>query len=95
MAKGEGSGSELNGTLIRGAQGALYFVPDEDLEAFRVPDTRAKDVVKELDQGPKPSRGMNLAIHGPFGRKDLVAAPSDPTVLVAASVRMFLEKIRR
>ncbi|PYR60027.1 MAG: hypothetical protein DMF91_13290 [Acidobacteria bacterium] len=95
MAKGERTSMDISGTLIRGAEGALYFVPDEDLEAFRVPDAQAKDVKKELDAGPKATKGMQLAIKGPFARGDLIASPSDPTVLVAASVRMFLEKLRR
>lgn len=95
MAKGEHRSNEISGTLIRGAEGALYFVPDEDLEAFRVPDAQATDVKKELDAGPKATTGMQLAIKGPFARRDLIAAPMDPTALVAASVRMFLEKLRR
>jgi hypothetical protein len=95
MAKGGHTSNEINGTLIRGAEGALYFVPDEDLEAFRVPDAHARDVKKELDAGPKATTGMQLAIRGPFGRGDVVASPSDPTVLMAPSVRMFLEKLRR
>lgn len=30
--------SRTEGTLIRGADGLLYFIPDDKLEAFRVPE---------------------------------------------------------
>lgn len=49
--KQSGSGED-GGTLIRGADGALYFVPDEKLEAFRVPDRTAHAARDQLgDKG--------------------------------------------
>ncbi len=38
------------GTLIRGADGYLYFVSDEDLEARRLPDEQTKEARRYLDQ---------------------------------------------
>ena len=41
---------EIKGTLIRGADGSIYFVPDESLEAFRVPEEHARPVRESLAQ---------------------------------------------
>ena len=40
----------FDGTLIRGADGALYMIPNDDLEAFRVPDEMAREANEALDQ---------------------------------------------
>ena len=44
---------EVNGTMMRGADGALYFIPDKDLEAFRLPNEQAAPVSKALDVQPE------------------------------------------
>jgi hypothetical protein len=31
--------TEIEGTLIRGADGAMYFIPQNDLQPYRLPDT--------------------------------------------------------
>jgi hypothetical protein len=33
----------MDGTLIQGADGSLYFIPTEDLQAFRLPDDAPAD----------------------------------------------------
>lgn len=38
---------EGGGTLVRGADGALYFIPDDKLQAFRLSEERA-DSAREL-----------------------------------------------
>ncbi len=38
------------GTLIRGAEGALYFVTDNKLRASRVPENKADDVRAALER---------------------------------------------
>lgn len=44
------SDPEIKGTLIRGADGSIYFVPDENLEAFRVPEEHARPVRESLEK---------------------------------------------
>ena len=39
---------EVKGTLICGADGVVYFIPNEDLEAFRVPEEHAAPVREGL-----------------------------------------------
>jgi hypothetical protein len=39
----------VDGTMVRGADGALYFIPDQKLEAFRIPDEQAAPVNQALD----------------------------------------------
>jgi hypothetical protein len=39
-----------NGTLIRGADGALYFVPDGEEWAFRLPNEKTTEAQTLLDQ---------------------------------------------
>lgn len=41
---------ETGGTLIRGADGTLYFIPDSKLQSFRVPDDKASSVQRVLSQ---------------------------------------------
>lgn len=40
--KGLSRANKSEGTLIRGADGNIYFIPDDKLEAFKVPERRAK-----------------------------------------------------
>ena len=39
---------EVEGTLIRGADGTLYFIPQNDLQAYQVPDTIATEAKQAL-----------------------------------------------
>lgn len=43
-------GKDDGGTLIRGAEGALYFIPESELQAFRVDEETTKRVHEVLDQ---------------------------------------------
>jgi hypothetical protein len=82
----------VEGALVRGADGHLYFIPKDDLEVFRVPDElseRAKEVLDEVE-----ARGFDWTptvdvpvrtlptIWGPIGLRDAMPTPSpqDPTV---------------
>jgi hypothetical protein len=47
MASKKGK-SPNEGTLIRGADGALYFIPDSEMQAFSVPDEAAAGTNAEL-----------------------------------------------
>ena len=50
------------GTLIRGADGGLYYLTDDQLRAFRLPDEAAKEVGSSIEQ---PTRAAKLvAVHG-------------------------------
>jgi hypothetical protein len=37
------SEEEIRGTLLRGADGAVYFIPDSAMPAYRVPDEHAAE----------------------------------------------------
>jgi hypothetical protein len=39
----------VEGTLMMGADGAIYFIPNEELEAFRVPDEDASEARASLE----------------------------------------------
>jgi hypothetical protein len=63
------SPKEAAGTWVRGADGDLYFIPDEDMKAFRV---------EGAEQGRRRSSGRGAAriqplpaLHGPSGLKDI------------------------
>ena len=72
----------FDGTLIRGADGALYMIPDDDLEAFRVPDEMAREANEALDQLGSSEKvelaprqltdqvALLPALQGPFGERD-------------------------
>lgn len=38
------------GTLIRGADGALYFIPEEKMESFRLDREKTEDAIKECEK---------------------------------------------
>ena len=39
---------ESGGTLVRGADGELYYIPDEKLEVFRLPPAKAASARKVI-----------------------------------------------
>jgi hypothetical protein len=69
------------GTWVRGADGFLYFIPDEDMEAFRVPEREAASTPEgsdELASGggayePGKDEGVEPlpALRGPAALRDL------------------------
>ena len=38
-------------TLLRGADGSMYFIPGEQLESYRVADDKAREVAAKLEGG--------------------------------------------
>jgi len=67
-----------NGTLIRGADGALYFILDSKLHAFRVLEKDEASVNAELDKVPSKDKipitgveciGVDLFLQIPRKRK--------------------------
>lgn len=42
---------EGGGTLVRGADGELYYIPDAQLEAFRLPEEKAESARKLIGDG--------------------------------------------
>jgi len=80
---------EISGTWMRGADGGLYFIPDADLETYRVPDELAGPVLAEIDEGDD-TEGLGgleatgqvdissfvAVVRGPLGIKDIAAAPA-------------------
>ena len=51
------------GTFIRGADGALYFVPDSELESYRVPESGRAAMEAFLGAHKHPERGGQAHPH--------------------------------
>lgn len=89
----------FDGTLVRGADGQLYMIPNEDMESYRVPDDLAGEANDAIDRADvegislRPQR-LNRevtflpALQGPLGRRDPVAGPSDPTHVAPIGLRL-------
>jgi hypothetical protein len=68
----------LEGMLIAGADGKTYFIPQEDLDAFALPDdlaSQAQDAIGEVSEVTgfnfEPNaQGLNFqpALHGRIGK---------------------------
>jgi hypothetical protein len=92
---------DLKGTWMRGPDGSLYFIPDSDLAAFRVPDDQAAKTLKQIDQGSDVEAGPAsrelpqittlTAIRGPLAKRDLGAGPA-AIVPPAAQLRGLRQK---
>jgi hypothetical protein len=92
---------DLKGTWMRGPDGSLYFIPDSDLAAFRVPEDQAAKTLKQIDEGRDvevgpPSRDIPkittlAAIRGPLAKRDLGAGPN-AIVPPAAQLRGLRQK---
>jgi hypothetical protein len=64
----EGQYQEPEGSLIRGADGALYFIPDDQLQAFRLPEAQATEAARLFDLGGEPGL-VSGRIRGPEARR--------------------------
>jgi len=76
-------GQEISGTWLRGADGGLYFIPDADLETFRIPDADSSEVLQEVDAGGEAegyaayeSFATLQAVRGPVGIREFAASPT-------------------
>lgn len=65
MASKSGKPSK-NGTLIRGADGHLYFIPDSHLPAYAVPEKGAAETEAKLREWE--ASGKKGALHAVRGR---------------------------
>jgi hypothetical protein len=91
------------GILIQGADGALYFIPNENLKSFQLPDDLAANTKKalvELEEkaGLKmdavevgPQINQLSALQGPIGRRETLAGVVDAT-MAALTPRFFRPK---
>lgn len=68
------------GTLMRGADGGLYFIPDDDLEAFRLPDKKATAAKKLL--GTQNAIQDLTVLRGPAVKRIGLRAADTTTVSV-------------
>lgn len=66
------------GTLIRGADGGLYFIPDDQMQAFRLPDEKTVGVHAVLGPQNVPAQ--------PSAPTTLTALHGDNLVTAAAAV---------
>lgn len=68
----------VNGTLIQGDDGKMYFIPDKDIAQYRIPQEIVDEATKDLREVPAPGKvdilpGASIAVsvHGPIGRHPL------------------------
>ena len=66
----------VDGTLIQGDDGKMYFIPDKDIEHYRVPQEIVDEATADLREVSAASRddvvpGARIAVsvHGPIGRR--------------------------
>jgi hypothetical protein len=71
---------EGGGTLVRGADGALYYIPDDKLEAFALPDDQAEEA-RELIGHERDIVTLSVA-RGPAVRRSGLAFSNTDTVSV-------------
>jgi hypothetical protein len=51
------------GTIIRGPDGALYFIPDKRMEAFRLPEKSIAPVQEFLDSEAAANADQPVQLH--------------------------------
>lgn len=84
-----------NGTVLQGNGGAVYFIPDDQLETFRIGDEEAASVNEVLDsevEGFAYSKvGIEpmIALNGPIGLKTTEGDPDEEPTLRAAFRKGF------
>lgn len=96
MAEEDANQLIIDGVSVVGADGSVYFVPEADLEAYRVPEPDAA-TVRDAIEGDEEVQGFAsrspfgaqkgnakflIALQGPFGRQDIAAGPATPTTSV-------------
>lgn len=66
----------VNGTLIQGDDGKMYFIPDKDLEHYRIPQEivdKATEGLREVSAAGAgevlPGAHVAVSVHGPIGRR--------------------------
>jgi hypothetical protein len=53
------------GTVIRGADGSLYYISEDKMQSFKLPDEHTAEARKMLDDaGMKAKAGLVPALHG-------------------------------
>jgi hypothetical protein len=53
------------GTVIRGADGSLYYISEDKMQSYKLPDERTAEARKMLDElGMKAKDGLVPALHG-------------------------------
>jgi hypothetical protein len=80
---------EYSGTMICGADGAVYFIPDAELEAYRISDTNEREVQQDVDR-LMAVRGLQgegeidfpITIHGPIGRRPSGVGSNSATLIL-------------
>lgn len=93
----------VDGVVIHDATGGVFFIPHDDLAAFRIPDDMAAPVKEALANSA--AAGVNGSIvqpvkvgdtvvslpafQGPLGRRDIAAGPASPTMSAAINVRLI------
>jgi hypothetical protein len=84
MGAQEGRKQTQNGTLIRGADGGLYFIPDDKFSAYRLSDKLSENARRLLDDVSSEKSEL-LTLYG-----DLVFVPEGVECCL-----VNLEKLRK
>jgi hypothetical protein len=66
------------GTILRGADGALYLIPDDKLRPFRLPESKAAALRAAIGK----SRAVDVLPNRTAKRIGLVTGDDDPTLIV-------------
>jgi hypothetical protein len=82
----------VDGVTVVRPDGAVYFVPDAELEAYRVPEHEAapaRALLEDADEvtgfaasPEQPGIQQLVAVWGPFGRQEIAGAPAMRTAFV-------------
>ncbi len=78
----------LKGTLIRGADGSLYHIPDKDLHAYRLPDELTGEARAFLDRQNVKSKGAHVAA---LRGEGLVSAVPKKAVMVGGGRTVMMK----
>ena len=66
----------VDGTLIQGDDGKMYFIPDRDIDRYRIPQEIVDEATKDLKEVSAarsddvlPGARLAVSVHGPIGRR--------------------------
>ena len=83
------------GTLIRGADGSLYHIPDKDLGAYRLPDELTGEARAFLNRQNLKSKGARVAalrgeglVSTVSGKKAVMVAGQKPVMVAGGKAVM-------
>jgi len=76
--------SQTGGMLVKGVDGDVYFIPDEAMSQFKLPEKINNEAKKLYEQGNKHAVVFG-AIDGPLVRDQLGAMASDEKTVICTN----------